>query len=426
MKPTTPASLGNISLAVSIGGFVATETALRYGLVAGAGWKVLQQAFEAATIGGCADWFAVSALFREVPVPLIRRHTNIIVKNRRRIVEGIADMVQNRWLAPRVIREHLAHFSASQTVLDYLSDSEHRENVLVVIRDVLQKIARGIDRPEVAAFLERVIKDQLRDLQLAEHFGLWLGQFVRRGDHDAVWETLLGTVEKAIREPAVKKALQGLIESALDEYKTSSFLRHLGFKMARKLLNKENLAAAFIAKLAETIAAIRSDRGHPVRSRVDAFVIEFADQLAAGTMDAASLFETVRFAFVEGTDLGEILQRSLRRLGDTIEKEFEKVDSDLNRLMRQVFQERLDLFRANRAAQEKLDAWLRNVASELVEKRHDMIGEIVRGSLEKLSDLDLVGQIENRVGQDLQYIRLNGAIVGGFAGAVIAIIKLLL
>jgi uncharacterized membrane-anchored protein YjiN (DUF445 family) len=94
--------------------------------------------------------------------------------------------------------------------------------------------------------------------------------------------------------------------------------------------------------------------------------------------------------------------------------------------MRRVFQERLDLFRANRAAQEKLDAWLRNVASELVEKRHDMIGEMVRGSLEKLSDLDLVGQIENRVGQDLQYIRLNGAIVGGFAGAVIAIIKLLL
>jgi uncharacterized membrane-anchored protein YjiN (DUF445 family) len=65
------------------------------------------------------------------------------------------------------------------------------------------------------------------------------------------------------------------------------------------------------------------------------------------------------------------------------------------------------------------------VALELMEKRHEMIGQMVRGSLEKLSDLDLVGQIEEKVGQDLQYIRLNGAIVGGLAGAVLAIMKLL-
>ena len=79
----------------------------------------------------------------------------------------------------------------------------------------------------------------------------------------------------------------------------------------------------------------------------------------------------------------------------------------------------------NIAAQEQLDGWVKNFALELVEQRHDMIGEMVRGSLEKLSDLDLVRQIETKVGQDLQYIRLNGAIVGGFAGAVLAIIKVL-
>ena len=66
-----------------------------------------------------------------------------------------------------------------------------------------------------------------------------------------------------------------------------------------------------------------------------------------------------------------------------------------------------------------------DAALELMEKRHEMISQMVRGSLEKLSDLDLVGQIEAKVGQDLQYIRLNGAIVGGLAGAVLAIVKLL-
>jgi len=146
MKATTGASLGNISLTVSIGGLIATEIALRHELIVGAGWKVLLQAFEAATIGGLAYWFAVTALFREVPVPLIRQHTNIIIKNRQRIVEGIADMVQNRWLAPNIIREHLALFSASQYVLDYLASDEQLENVLKIMRDIIQQVAREIAR----------------------------------------------------------------------------------------------------------------------------------------------------------------------------------------------------------------------------------------------------------------------------------------
>ncbi|MGZ9157182.1 MAG: DUF445 family protein, partial [Candidatus Binatia bacterium] len=154
-------------------------------------------------------------------------------------------------------------------------------------------------------------------------------------------------------------------------------------------------------------------------------LIEFADKLAGGDQDALAIVESVRIALIEAAGSGAILQRALRRLGATMEEGFKNVDSDLNRLLRQELHRRLDLFRANIAAQEQLDGWVKNLALELVEQRHDMIGQMVRGSLEKLSDLDLVRQIETKVGQDLQYIRLNGAIVGGFAGAVLAIIKML-
>jgi uncharacterized membrane-anchored protein YjiN (DUF445 family) len=360
-------------------------------------------------------------------VPLLRRHTNIIIKNRQRIVEGITDMVQNRWLAPNIIREHLALFSASQNVLDYLANDERSKNLLSITRDIIHHVARGIDAPEVVAFLERVIKDQLRDRQFAEPFGQWLGQCLRRRDHYAVWDTVLPAVEKTVRRSEVKRLVQRMIGRALDEYKAGGLLKHLGIKMARglNLVNEEKLAAAFIAKLEEVVREAQRDPDHPLRSRIDNIVIEFADKLAMGETDAVSLIETVRLALVQGGDARAILRGVLRRLSETIEEEFENLDSDLNRFMRREFQERLELFRADRAAQEKFDDWVRHIALELVEKRHDMIGEMVRGSLEKLSDLDLVGQIESKVGRDLQYIRLNGAIVGGFAGAVLAIIKLL-
>jgi uncharacterized membrane-anchored protein YjiN (DUF445 family) len=427
MKATTATSLGNISLAVSIGGLIGTELALRHGWVAAPGWKVLLQAFEAATVGGLADWFAVSALFREVPVPLIRRHTNIIIKNRQRIVDGIADMVQNRWLAPKIIREYLVNFSASQYVLDFLSNKDRLETVLATVRDIIQQFARAIAAPEVAAFLERTFKDQLRDLKFAEPFGRWLGQRIRSGDHHAAWNMFLPVIENAVRGPEVKAIVQRMIVRAFEAYQGGGPLKRLAVSLARGLniVNEEEMVASFLSKLAEVVREAQSDPAHPLRARIDGTVIEFADKLAAGDADAASVIEKLQAALIGGTDLRDILQRALGRLSDTIEKEFQKPGSDFNSLMRRTFDDRLDMFRADLSAQEKVDRWVTDFALELMEKRHEMIGQMVRGSLEKLSDLDLVGQIEEKVGQDLQYIRLNGAIVGGLAGAVLAIMKLL-
>lgn len=427
MKATTATSLGNISLTVSIGGLIATEMALRQGWVAAPGWKVLLQAFEAATVGGLADWFAVSALFREVPVPLIRRHTNIIIKNRQRIVEGIADMVQNRWLAPNIIREYLANFSASQYILDYLASEGHLETVIAMVRDIIRQFARGIDAPEVAAFLERVLKDQLRDLKFAQPLGRWLGQRVRNGDQNSVWNMLLAVMEKAVRRPEVKALVRRMVVRALDAYKDGGLLKRLAVDMARGLniVNEEEMVASFLSKVEEVVREAQSDPGHPLRARIDGIVIEFADKLAVGDANAVSVIETLQAALIQGTDAREMLQRALRRLSETIETEFQKPGSDLDNLMRRTFHDRLDIFRADTSAQEKVDRWVTELALELMEKRHEMIGQMVHGSLEKLSDLDLVGQIEAKVGQDLQYIRLNGAIVGGLVGALLAIIKLL-
>ena len=427
MKTKTATSLGNISLTVSIGGLIATELALRHGWLAAPGWKVLLQAFEAATVGGLADWFAVSALFREVPVPLVRQHTNIIIKNRQRIVDGIADMVQNRWLAPNIIREYLVNFSASQYVLDFLANEDHLKTVLAMLRDIIQQFARGIPAPEVTAFLERALKDQLGDLKFAESLGRWLGQRIRSGDYHTAWNMLLPVMEKAVREPQVKAIVQRTIVQAFEAYKDGGFLKRLAVDLARGLniVNEEDMVASFLCKVEEVLREAQADPAHPLRARIDAIAIEFADKLAVGDADAVAVLEKLQAALIHGTDAREILQRALRRLSDTIEKEFQKSGSDLNNLMCRTFHDGLDIFRADISAQEKTDRWVTEFALELMEKRHEMIGQMVRGSLEKLSDLDLVGQIEEKVGQDLQYIRLNGAIVGGLAGAVLAIMKLL-
>jgi len=409
MKTTTATSLGNVSLAVSVGGLIATGLALRQGWIAAPGWMILLQTFEAATVGGLADWFAVSALFREVPVPLIRRHTNIIIKNRQRIAAGIADMVQNRWLAPHIIREHLVHFSASHYVLDFFANEKHLETVLAVARDLIRQLARGITADEAAPL------------------GRWLGRRLRSGDHHGLWDTLLAFGETAVQGPEAKAIVQRTIARAIEIYEEGGPLKRLTVGLARglKLVDEEKMVATILAKITEALHAARADPAHPLRARMDAIALEFADKLAAGDADAAATLDRLQAGLIDGADLEEMLQRALRWLGDFLEKEFHEPGSAFEALMRRTVRDRLEHFRADGAAQAKVDRWVTNAALELLEKRHEMIGQMVRGSLDRLSDLDLVGQIEEKVGPDLQYIRLNGAIVGGLVGAALAAIKLL-
>ncbi|MGB5197586.1 MAG: DUF445 family protein, partial [Candidatus Deferrimicrobium sp.] len=137
--------LGVVSLCTTVCGFVLVETLIFRGYVRGPAWSVLAAAFEAGTVGAMADWFAVTALFREVRIPVLRRHTNIITKNRSKIIAGITDMVQNKWLSPSVIVEHLVRFSASEALLHHLGDVRQREKLVEILRSLLARLAQGLD-----------------------------------------------------------------------------------------------------------------------------------------------------------------------------------------------------------------------------------------------------------------------------------------
>ncbi len=419
-------SLGNVSLLIAVGAFATVETALGQGWITGPFWRILARAFEAATVGGVADAFAVTALFREIPIPLINRHTNIIVKNRERIISGIVDMVQNRWLSRDVIGEHLDRVSASGYILDYLSRKRRAEAALSLLRDLLREVARGIDGPEIVSFLDHAIKDQLRVFDLAGPLGRWIGGVMRRGDHHDIWDTLIVAIEKTIDGEEFHTTARKMIDRGIKEYKERGIVKEYGVEILEffNVIDRDDFVNVLLKKSKETIREAHKNPSHPLRQSLDSALLEFADGLMNGQTEAVSSVDKLRTAILEETDMKEVLSKMLSRLRETLEEELEQSDSDVGRLLRRVFHERLDEFRGDKAAQGRVDAWVRKVALELVEKRHAAIGEMVRGSLEKLSDLALVSQIEEKVGRDLQFIRLNGAIVGGLVGAFLTIVKM--
>jgi len=151
----------------------------------------LPPAFEAGTVGGLADWFAVSALFREIPIPIIRRHTNIIVKNRHQLTEGVVDLVTNRWLSPDVIREKLSDVPIAEALVRMLQEpliNPAHSSFCGIFLVGLQIV--WIHRKWHSCF-KKSLKIKLKGLILAAPLGPLARWDHPRGEHHQLWDMIL-------------------------------------------------------------------------------------------------------------------------------------------------------------------------------------------------------------------------------------------
>jgi uncharacterized membrane-anchored protein YjiN (DUF445 family) len=421
--------LGAVSLGTAAAGFAVAEGALRLGWVAGPAWRVVADAFEAGTIGGAADWFAVTALFREVPIPVLRRHTNIIVKNRERISDGVADMVQNRWLSPAVIREHLSRVSPSAALLEQLSDPARKERLLEIVREILSRVAAALDGPEAASFLGKALSEQVESLDLHRPLGRWMKESVDRGSHGDAWEALLSALERAAEGKELRDVVRRILAEAVEEYRgKGGFFRSLAVGAAEAFgaLDVEEGADTLAKRIRDVIGEAKGNPAHPLRLRLDRVLREFAARLEEGDPEVLAPFERLKRGLAESPAAAEMLRKALARFRATVEGQLADPASELCATLARFLDDRLAEFRGDPSARERFDSWVRETAIALVEKRHDAIGEMVRGSLSKLADRELVSQVEEKVGDDLQYIRLNGAVVGAAVGAAMSVLRMAL
>src|SRR5690349_24039789 len=141
MATSNRRQVGNVSLAIAVAGAVAAHVGLRGGPFADALWlRIVGAGFEAAVVGGLADWFAVTALFRH-PLGLPIPHTAIIPARRAKIIDSITAMIQEEWLSPTVIQARLARLSPSALVMDWLRDQAHMARLASPVRDLLSRLA---------------------------------------------------------------------------------------------------------------------------------------------------------------------------------------------------------------------------------------------------------------------------------------------
>jgi uncharacterized membrane-anchored protein YjiN (DUF445 family) len=410
--------LGGLSLALVAAGFVALEGAMRMGWLHGAWPRVLATGFEAGTVGALADWFAVTALFREVPIPFLRRHTNILLRKRDALTEQIADVVQNQWLTPEAVGEYLSKTSPSAALLDYLAEPRHEAQLMGALRGVVGGLVDRMDGPELSAFLGRALREQVERADLGRVLGERLETAVARGEHAPAADALLGALEGIVREGTLRRMVRGWIQEAAQAYAERGTLKAATTWLLEKSggLDYNQAAADIVDAVAESIRGGRGNPDHPLRRRFDDAVRAFAKGLSEGRESERAVLDRLRRSAAEGLEHEPALRGMLTTLKGTVASQLDDPESPLLRAAASFVRTRLAELRSDAALRERLDAWVLETAKAVAARHHAMIGEMIRGSLSKLEGKQLVEQIESKVGRELQYIRLNGAVIGTLVG----------
>ena len=368
---------------------------------------------EASLVGGLADWFAVRALFvRPLGIPW---HTAIIPRNKERLIREIRVLVLEQWLPPRVFAERIQSVDLAAGLTALARDDALRRPV---VRRVLASLALALDPADLAALLARPLADRVVTLDLAAR-GQALVERARRDRWlEPLAHRLLERTSAWMRSPAAERVLDRFLRDLYQRYKSDGLLRRVMGRLGEILgvVDLTDAARALQAEFQTLLAAQTAadsdfsrllDQGLEDLSRRLREDPEFRGRIEAGLRqqaDAATFHRLLEPLLASGRD--EALQ-------DLAGERSALLDGVLRHLDRT-----LEGLSADPQARDAANRWCRERLIALLSDHHGLLGDLVERQLRAYSDADLVGTLEARLGDDLNWIRINGAVVGGLLGAL--------
>ena len=425
---TSPSSrrnhIGTVSLSIAAVGFCSLEVAHHLWQLSGVGWILIRAGFEAAVIGGIADWFAVTALFHPVPSgKLALPHTDLVVKNRAKLTDGLVDMVENHLLSPSSVRERLRDFSASRLILEQLESPSGRTLAVNTLCSLARRFSGELEDSKLREFVTELLREQIRRAKLASLLGNWLEARIASGDTRVLWSSLVESLADQADAGELDGVFQEMIQAALVAYQAEA--NWFKGKLASVFVNPESDAASLRSATSRVLRELAGRTNHPLCRKLDEVVLGFACKLSAGDAQAVAHIQAVQTRLADHANFELVVGHLLSDLRQLIQSRLDNTPEELNEALDGVIERSIIKLKEDAEAQDKVDAWARSALEELVTRYHTVIGDTARKSIERLDSKELVEQLEGKIGQDLQYIRLNGAIVGALAGVIIAGMRLL-
>ncbi len=365
-------------------------------------------AAEAGMVGALADWFAVTALFKHplgIPIP----HTAIIKRKKDQLGEGLGTFVRENFLSPPVIETKLRDAQIAGRVGKWLSEPAHAERVAAETATVLRVLIEMLRDDDVQEVIDRMIVQRIAEPHWGPPVGRVLGSLLAENRQEALIQLL---ADRAFQWSLnAGEVIQRVVERDSPTW-SPRFVDHLvGDRIHRELMD-------FTDK-------VRRNPDHELRRSATRFLFEFADDLQhdQATIAKADAVKEQLMAREEVANAAATAWRTLKRLV------LEGVDDPSSALRTRVASTVVQVgesLRDKAELRDKVDNWIVRAAQHLVGHYGVEITAIITETIERWDAAEASRRIELHVGRDLQFIRINGTVVGALAGlAIYAIAQLM-
>jgi uncharacterized membrane-anchored protein YjiN (DUF445 family) len=362
---------------------------------------------EAAMVGALADWFAVVALFRHplnVPLP----HTAIIPRGKERIAEGLGAFIHEKFLSSEAIVAKIREVNPANQLAAWLLKPQNAGALASYTAGLVAYALSALDDRRVRDFLQRTVSAKLSQLDVASLLARVLDVLTEGKRHHALLEQALAGLHELLSREETRDYVAGEIS------KQWPLVRWLTETLKIDRMAAGKMLEFVVGKIAE----VRADPEHELRARFDKYVEGFIARLKTDPATRTKV-AALRSEALENPALAEYVDGLWGELKGWLEADLARQDS--------VVRERLEALAGTLG--QRLDAepqirdWLNEQiitnAPRLVEQHRAGVGRFIERQINAWQEAELVRELERHIGPDLQYIRINGTLVGGAAGLAI-------
>ena len=361
----------------------------------------VRAAAEGAMVGALADWFAVTALFRHplgIPIP----HTAIIPKRKDEIGRTLGEFVETEFLRGDVVRTKLQSTAIAAKLGDWLRVPEHAERVAAEGSVMASGVLNALSDDDVQDVIEDLAREHLIAPEWGPPLGAWLDRIVESGAHHGAVDMAVDSIASWLE--ANQGAFQGVVSRRLPPWVPS---------IAHRLVDDTvyNEAVKFVA-------AVQAEPRHPARIAIDGYLARLADHLQHDPATIGRL-EDAKVTLFDSPRVRELAAEAWNTAKAGLLASLADPQSGLRVRAATAVAEIGDRLTTDAALQHRVDTWVTDAAVFLVDRYRSDIASIITDTVERWDPAETTEKIELQVGRDLQYIRLNGTIVGALAGLAI-------
>ncbi|MEB3754923.1 DUF445 domain-containing protein [Acinetobacter sp. MD2(2019)] len=380
---------------------------------------ILMLGAEAGVVGGMADWYAITVLFRnpfgQLPIPrFLRDHTEIIPRNKARIAESMGRFVQENFLSPHIVQKTLAHTDLSMSLGQWLASPQNSQQVTLLMQQSLPKVFDFVGQEQIAGFIQTNSVQWIRNTQINTLASEMLHAILDNDFHQDLLQHGLDVAHDwVISHPEQMREMTEKIFKELGVGKLAKGFHWIGIDIQQRSIDN----------LLNKVEAILADPEHPWRQHIEQYAQHLMHALADANSSASIRLNATKNALLESPQMLNFISGAVVILCQAIKQDLEKTHSGIAQNLRAAIELLGENLIQNNDVRQLLNQRLSSAAIQLSDQYSDKVIRFISERIHEWDSTEMIAKIENEVGGDLHMIRVNGVVVGACIGLILGLIR---